>query len=80
MLAGIDDGKIVRVVDLASSVQLNKEDPRDPTNRRIGIVVLNRKAEQALKRDGNTPDVSEAADLRGLVTKGEPASAAAPHK
>ena len=71
MLAGIDEGKIVRVVGLASSVQLNKEDPRDPTNRRISIVVLNRKAEQALKRDGNTLDVTEAADLEGVVGKRE---------
>jgi chemotaxis protein MotB len=77
MLAGIDEGKIVRVVGLASSVQLNKDDPRDPTNRRISIVVLNRKAEQALKRDGNTLDVSEASDLEGVLGQREPAAAAA---
>ena len=80
MLAGIDEGKIVRVVGLASSVQLNKEDPRDPSNRRISIVVLNRKAEQALKRDGNTLDVSEASDLDGVVNKREAAPAARPQK
>ena len=77
MLTGIDDGKIVRVVGLASSVQLNKEDPNDPTNRRISIVVLNRKAEQALKRDGNTLDVTEAADLQGLAGRSESAPASA---
>jgi chemotaxis protein MotB len=71
MLAGIDEGKIVRVVGLASSVQLNKEDPRDPTNRRISIVVLNSKAEQALKRDGNTLDVSDATELDGVVARRE---------
>jgi chemotaxis protein MotB len=71
MLAGIDEGKIVRVVGLASSVQLNKEDPRDPSNRRISIVVLNSKAEQALKRDGNILDVSDAADLDGVVARRE---------
>jgi chemotaxis protein MotB len=72
--------KIVRVVGLASSVQLNKEYPRDPTNRRISIVVLNRKAELALKRDGNTQEMSEASDLQGLATGSEPATAAAHHK
>jgi chemotaxis protein MotB len=76
MAAGVDEGKIVRVVGLASSVQLNKDDPRDPTNRRISIVVLNRKAEQALKRDGNTLEVNEASDLEGVVGKREAAPAA----
>jgi chemotaxis protein MotB len=80
MLTGINEGKIVRVVGLASSVNFNKDDPRDPANRRISIVVLNRKAEQALKRDGNTLEVSEAGDLQGLVGKGEPAAVAAPQK
>ena len=80
MLAGIDEGKIVRVVGLASSVQLNKDDPRDPTNRRISIVVLNRKAEQALKRDGNTLEVSEASDLDGVVNKREAATASNKNK
>jgi len=78
MTAGIDEGKIVRVVGLASSVQLNKDDPRDPSNRRISIVVLNRKAEQALKRDGNTLDVSSAAELDGIAAAAANAPAAAP--
>ncbi len=75
MLAGIDEGKIVRVVGLASSVHFNKEDPRDPANRRISIVVLNRKTEQALKRDGNTLDVSEASDLESALNKRDAAVA-----
>jgi chemotaxis protein MotB len=65
--AGVDEGKIVRVVGLASSVPLNREDPRDASNRRISIVVLNRKAEEALRRDGNTLDVTSAADLDAMA-------------
>lgn len=67
MAAGVEEGKIVRVVGLASSVQLVKENPNDPTNRRISIVVLNRKAERALKQDGNTLEVSDAAEVAAAV-------------
>jgi chemotaxis protein MotB len=80
MLAGIDEGKIVRVVGLASSVHLNKDDARDPTNRRISIVVLNRKTEQALKRDGNTIEVNEAADLDSVINKSDPKAVASVEK
>ena len=69
MASGVDEKKIVRVVGLASSVPLNRANPNDPTNRRISIVVLNRKAEQALVRDGNTLEVSEAADLEALSAR-----------
>jgi chemotaxis protein MotB len=61
--AGIDEGKIVRVVGLSSSILFVKDDPQDPANRRISIVVLNRKAEEALKQDGRTLEVSAAEDL-----------------
>ncbi|MCX7961789.1 MAG: flagellar motor protein MotB [Burkholderiales bacterium] len=45
---GLDERKIVRVVGLAASVPLVREDPLHPTNRRISIVVLTREAEQAM--------------------------------
>ena len=67
MAAGVEEGKIVRVVGLASSVQLVKDSPNDPTNRRISIVVLNRKAERALTQEGNTLDVSDAAEVAAAV-------------
>lgn len=49
---GIDEGKIVRVVGLASSVLLDQADPFNPINRRISIIVMNKKAEESVKRDG----------------------------
>ncbi|MFN7085430.1 MAG: flagellar motor protein MotB [Burkholderiales bacterium] len=49
---GIDEGKIVRVVGLASSVLLDANDPFNPINRRISIIVMNRKAEESAKSDG----------------------------
>lgn len=42
---GIAENKIVRVAGLASSVPLLPEDPSHPANRRISIIVMNKKAE-----------------------------------
>jgi len=67
--AGIDEGKIVRVVGLASSINFVKEDPFDAANRRISIVVLNRKAEEALKSDGRTLEVGNKEDLVDAAPK-----------
>ncbi|HTH62522.1 MAG TPA: flagellar motor protein MotB [Paraburkholderia sp.] len=48
---GMDETKVLRVTGLASSQNLNKADPLDPENRRISIIVLNRKSEDALMHD-----------------------------
>ena len=48
LVQGLDDRKVLRVVGLASSVPLVPEDPFFPTNRRIAIVVMNKRAEQAV--------------------------------
>ncbi|SEB03741.1 flagellar motor protein MotB [Paraburkholderia sartisoli] len=51
---GMDEAKVLRVLGLASTQNLNKADPLDPENRRISIIVLNRKSEEALMRDDTT--------------------------
>ena len=51
--SGIKDNKIVRVVGLADSMHLAKDDPLDPSNRRISIVVMTTRAEQSAL--GETP-------------------------
>lgn len=43
---GMAEGKVTRVVGLASSVLFDKQDPQNPINRRISIVVMTRAAEQ----------------------------------
>ncbi len=43
---GLPESKILRVVGLASSIPYNAAVPTDPVNRRISIVVMNRKTEQ----------------------------------
>jgi chemotaxis protein MotB len=49
---GMDAQKIVRVVGLADSSLLDKDQPRNPLNRRISIIVLNKIAEERLLRAG----------------------------
>ncbi len=55
---GMDEHKVLRVVGLASTVLFDKNDPLSSINRRISIVVLNRKSEESLlQEDGKGDDV-----------------------
>jgi chemotaxis protein MotB len=49
---GMQDGKILRVMGVSSSVNLNTDDPYAAVNRRISILVLNKRA-QADIENGN---------------------------
>jgi chemotaxis protein MotB len=42
---GLPEARVLRVQGLASSLPLEGQDPMDPTNRRISIIVMNREAE-----------------------------------
>ena len=54
---GIEDGKILRVVGLGSAVLFDKNDPLNPVNRRISIIVMNKQTEEAVRNDGGKLDV-----------------------
>jgi chemotaxis protein MotB len=54
------ESKVIRVVGQSSTVLFDPADPFNPQNRRIGIVVLNRKTEEAILRDGKLPEVDAA--------------------
>jgi chemotaxis protein MotB len=54
---GMDESKLIRVVGLSSAVLFDRKDPLNPINRRISIIVMNKKAEQEALQDGNTIDV-----------------------
>ncbi|TAM85055.1 MAG: motility protein MotB [Candidimonas sp.] len=54
---GIDDGRIRDVVGLASTMNLVQSDPMAPANRRISIIVLNHKAEAALRETYEGPKI-----------------------
>lgn len=51
---GMSEDKIVRVVGLSSAVLFDKDDPYNPINRRISIIVMNKKAEESARSDGGT--------------------------
>lgn len=72
---GLEEGKVVRVVGLASSVLFNNTDPFDPVNRRISVIVLNRRTEQWVLRDGNSEETALTSDKTAtpeMLTPGAP--------
>ncbi len=77
VIGGLDDAKIIRVVGFASTVLYDKTQPQNPINRRISIVVLNKRTEEAILSDGReSPEaaVTGADDLveRGIVQPPSP--------
>ena len=58
---GMDPDKVLRVVGMASIVPFDKDDPFNPINRRISIVVLNRETEKAMLSDGKTVNAEDVA-------------------
>jgi chemotaxis protein MotB len=60
VLGGMDDLKVLRVVGLSSSVLFDPNDPLNPINRRISIVVLNKRTEMAiLQEDSPETDIDD---------------------
>ncbi|GAA5161874.1 flagellar motor protein MotB [Viridibacterium curvum] len=45
---GLESDRIIRVVGMASSIPLDRSDPFSPANRRISIIVLNKRAENEI--------------------------------
>lgn len=57
---GIESGKIIRVIGLGSTVLFDKDNPLNAVNRRISIVVLNKKTEMAILNDeSKAPNVDD---------------------
>jgi chemotaxis protein MotB len=54
---GLAASKIVRVVGLSSAVLFDKAHPLNPINRRISIIVMNKRAEEAALKDGGSVDI-----------------------
>ena len=67
---GLEDGKVLRVVGLASAIPFDKNDPNGPINRRISIIVMNKKAEEAITQEarqveaGTAKEVAEKLDVK----------------
>jgi len=60
---GLEAGKIMRVVGLADAVPFNKDSPNDPVNRRISIIVMNKKAEEAITKEGQQVEAATAQEV-----------------
>ncbi|MDZ7654067.1 MAG: flagellar motor protein MotB [Burkholderiaceae bacterium] len=67
---GMAGDKVVRVVGLADSSLSNKDNPRDPLNRRISIIVMNKIAEEKMNQAGGEIEAGSADDVeRNLQTE-----------
>lgn len=55
---GMPENKVLRVVGLASTVPFDRNDPLNPANRRITIVVLNKQTEEAILQENSQMEVS----------------------
>lgn len=70
---GMDEAKLLRVVGLSSAVLFDTQDPFNPINRRISIIVMNKKTEESASKDGGTVDVSNEVpvkeELAGVAAK-----------
>lgn len=68
---GMDEAKVARVVGLSSSVLFDKSNPQNPINRRISIVVMNKRTEAAISAEnGNLLMVQQTGT--GPAPGGEP--------
>ncbi|HYA66953.1 MAG TPA: OmpA family protein, partial [Burkholderiaceae bacterium] len=64
---GMEPAKIVRVVGLADSSPLDKENPMNPLNRRISIIVLNKLAEERMQMAGGEIEAGDSDSLEKSV-------------
>lgn len=66
---GMEETKVLRIVGLSSSVLFDKEDPLNPINRRISIIVMNKKAELSASQDGGEVDLGKSIDVSAEAKK-----------
>jgi chemotaxis protein MotB len=71
LAGGIEESKIARVVGLSSSVLFDPEDPHNPINRRISIIVMNKRAEA--EATGRHLSIGSSAELTAETLDDKPA-------
>ncbi len=69
IVGGMDTSKMLRVVGLSSAVLFDPDDPFNPINRRISIIVMNEEAEKDITKDGGALkiDVEHSFDAEMIV-------------
>jgi chemotaxis protein MotB len=60
---GMADAKVMRVVGHASTVLFDKVEPTNPINRRISIIVMNKRTEEAILADGRITEIDTATEM-----------------
>jgi chemotaxis protein MotB len=75
---GLAATKVARVVGLASSVLFDKDDPQNPINRRISIIVMTKEAEDSALKSESRPEAPVAGVSAPPLRATAPAAAAAP--
>lgn len=73
---GMRDDKIMRVVGMASTVLFSKQEPHSPINRRISIVIMNKRTEEAILADGKASEVSDAQGVESQIGSQAPDASA----
>ena len=61
---GMDESKMLRVVGLAASVPFNQAGPQDPINRRISIIVMNKRTEEAVTKEASGVSAKSEAEIQ----------------
>ncbi|CAL61471.1 Chemotaxis protein MotB (Motility protein B) [Herminiimonas arsenicoxydans] len=74
---GMEEAKMLRVVGLSSAVLFDQKDPLNPINRRISIIVMNKKTEDSITKANRTLDVVSEATAKQTVENGVNPSVAA---
>src|SRR5450830_50954 len=84
VIGGMKEEKVLRVVGLGSAAHLDKLDPFNPINRRISIIVMNKRTEENVLRDGSAMDLpatgatTPQAVAAGVANGAPPAAAPSP--
>ncbi len=64
---GMEEGRIVRVIGLSSYVLLDPNDPANPINRRVSLIVMNKRAEEAAAKDGGVIDAKDVQSVSDIT-------------
>ena len=69
---GLGDSRVLRVVGLSSAVLFDASNPLNPINRRISIIVMNKKTEEAASKDGGSVEADPVSDAKPEVKQQMP--------
>lgn len=73
LIGGLDEGKVLRVVGMASTMRLKEQASDDPVNRRISILVLNKQTQHDIEHenlDNRALDIEKAESLKQIEATG----------